>query len=65
MRKVVGMAVLLVGLFVYVLAIMEVGARLIDTHWAVQAVFYLVAGVIWAFPLKPLMAWIQAPPRKR
>ncbi len=25
----------------------------------VQAVFYLVAGVVWIVPLKPLLLWIE------
>ncbi len=26
-------------------------------HWAVQAVYFLVAGVLWVFPIRWLMLW--------
>lgn len=25
----------------------------------IQGVFYLVAGIVWILPLKPLLAWIE------
>lgn len=28
-------------------------------HPALQAVFYLVAGVAWILPLKPLLKWME------
>ena len=28
-------------------------------HWALQAVFYLVAGIAWILPLKPLLKWME------
>jgi hypothetical protein len=30
-------------------------------HWPIllQAIFYLVAGIAWIFPLKPLLQWIE------
>ena len=26
-------------------------------HWVVQAVYFLVAGVVWVFPIRWLMLW--------
>ncbi len=26
-------------------------------HWAVQALYFLVAGVVWVFPIRWLMLW--------
>ena len=26
-------------------------------HWALEAVFWLVAGVVWVFPVRWLMLW--------
>jgi hypothetical protein len=26
-------------------------------HWAVQALYWLIAGVLWVFPIWALMAW--------
>jgi len=28
-------------------------------HWAVQAAFYLVAGIVWIFPVMPLVRWME------
>ena len=28
-------------------------------HWVFQAVFYLVAGIVWILPLKPLLLWME------
>ena len=28
-------------------------------HWVIQAAFYLVAGVVWILPLKPVLAWME------
>ena len=27
--------------------------------WPVQALFYIVAGVVWIFPLKPILRWSE------
>ncbi|WP_174285768.1 DUF2842 domain-containing protein [Sphingomonas bacterium] len=28
-------------------------------HWVLQAVFYLVAGIVWIAPLKPVLRWME------
>ena len=30
---------------------------LLPRHWAVQAVYFLVAGIVWVFPVRWLMLW--------
>jgi membrane protein implicated in regulation of membrane protease activity len=27
--------------------------------WPVQAIFYTVAGIVWIFPLKPILRWSE------
>jgi len=27
--------------------------------WPVQALFYTVAGIVWVFPLKPILRWSE------
>jgi hypothetical protein len=58
-RKLVGMIALLAGLTAYVAVVVTVATSWLPDHWAVQLVFYAVAGVAWALPLKPLMAWMN------
>ena len=60
MRKLVGMLALLIFLAIYVIAAMLIGVRLTDSHWLLQLLFYLLAGICWALPLRPLMRWMHA-----
>ena len=54
------------GIFA-ILALITVWAVLIASmakslgHWPVllQAIFYLVAGIVWVLPLKPLLRWME------
>lgn len=61
-RKALGCLALLGYLAIYALFAASVGvwlAPLLPT-WA-ELVFYLIAGVVWIFPLKPLMRWMSRP----
>lgn len=58
-RKPVGalaiMAIIMVWAVVVVCASPVVGSW----HWSVQALFYLVAGIAWIFPVRPLLGWME------
>ena len=58
-RKLIGIALILL-LIVFWAAFVASLARIVGT-WPilVQAPFYLVMGMIWIIPLKPLVRWIQ------
>ncbi|MBB4087657.1 DUF2842 domain-containing protein [Sphingomonas carotinifaciens] len=28
-------------------------------HWTLQLVFYLVTGIVWITPMKPLLRWME------
>jgi hypothetical protein len=58
-RKLIGMLVLILGLFAYIGLVVTVAATWLPGHWAVQVAFFAVAGVAWAVPLKPFMAWMN------
>lgn len=60
MRKVIGIIVLLTFLGVYAICAGLLGERLSGTHWALQVVYYCIAGVAWALPLKPLLSWMHS-----
>ncbi|MFC0408748.1 DUF2842 domain-containing protein [Roseomonas elaeocarpi] len=47
----------LLGLAVYVAAVVTLGDHLVNRHWALQAIYYLVTGIAWAFPVASLMRW--------
>ena len=50
----------LVGLFgfaAYVALVVALAYHVVTQHWALQVVFFLVAGIVWAFPARWLMFW--------
>jgi predicted membrane channel-forming protein YqfA (hemolysin III family) len=58
-RKLVGIALIL--LLITVWAAFVAGLAQVVGKWPVlvQAPFYLLMGIIWIIPLKPLIRWIQ------
>ncbi|MEO0981741.1 MAG: DUF2842 domain-containing protein [Pseudomonadota bacterium] len=62
MRKPTAMLILLLYLPLYIIAAATVGSWLTEANGLVQLLFYIVAGVGWVLPLKPLMAWMNAGP---
>jgi hypothetical protein len=47
----------LVGFFAYLLVVLEIAAWLSGAHWAVELLFFALAGIIWAFPATRLIRW--------
>jgi membrane protein implicated in regulation of membrane protease activity len=60
MRKILGSTALVVWLIGYVLTAAVVGDRVLDEHWAVQMLFFPIAGLAWVIPLRPLLRWMHA-----
>jgi len=58
-RKLVGIALILLLIVLWAAFVASL-ARIVGT-WPilVQAPFYLVMGIVWIIPLKPLVRWIQ------
>ena len=47
----------LIGVFIY-LAVVVVMADPVQTlHWAIQAVYFVIAGSVWVIPIRWLMFW--------
>lgn len=60
-----------VGIFLIIglIALWAIGVASLSTivgkwHMLLQALFYLVAGLAWVIPLKPLLRWMESPPFK-
>jgi hypothetical protein len=55
-----------VGFVAYVVGVVTLADHLVDAHWLLQIVYFVVAGIIWAFPAAGLIAWAvrgrRAPP---
>lgn len=61
-RKFLGMWILIFGLFAYIALVVTIGtSSIMPRHWALQLLFYLIAGIVWAIPLRPFMRWVNQP----
>jgi membrane protein implicated in regulation of membrane protease activity len=60
-RKLLGTLIILVGLTAYAFAAIWLAIEVLPDHWAVQMIFYPIAGIAWAFPVRPLIDWMQRP----
>jgi len=61
-RKAIGCFALLAYLAVYAIAAATLGAYLqpVLPFWA-ELAFYVIAGIVWVIPLKPLFTWMTRP----
>ena len=60
MRKLVAMLVTLSFLALWIAGAATIGSSITDAPKWVQLLFYIVAGIGWALPLKPLMLWMNS-----
>lgn len=61
-RKLIGTIILLVFLVLYSFLIMTIAVSgHLPENGVVQFLYYIIAGVIWAFPAKYLIFWMMRP----
>ncbi len=58
-RKPVGMALILLIITVWALLVLFASPLIERLPMLVQALVYLVAGIVWILPLKPLLSWME------
>ena len=58
-RKPVGMLAILGIILVWCVAIASLSATVGGWPGLAQLAFYLVAGIVWIAPLKPLLRWME------
>jgi hypothetical protein len=58
-RKLAGIALILVLILVWAAFVASLARVVGGWPVLVQAPFYLVMGIVWIIPLKPLVRWIQ------
>lgn len=56
-RSTLALLIGVVGFVVYILVVTALGDFLVTAHWALQLVYYLVAGMIWIIPARRLIVW--------
>ena len=59
LRKPAGVLGMVAGLVVYAVLIASLAGPIGRLPVLVQAVLYLVLGIIWIFPLRPLLTWME------
>jgi hypothetical protein len=58
-RKPAGMIAILAIIAVWSLIVVSASSYIGQAHVLVQAIIYLIAGIIWIAPLRPLMIWME------
>lgn len=58
-RRAIALPALLLGLAAYAVAVTTLADRVPD-HWAADAVYFTVAGVLWVWPASRLVRWMHA-----
>jgi hypothetical protein len=56
-RAAVAVLIGLLGFLLYVAAVVALADLVLSMHWLVQALYFVVAGVAWAWPAQRLMYW--------
>ncbi len=58
-RKPVGVFFILALITLWVVLVASLSGRINEWPVLAQALFYLVAGIAWILPLKPVLQWIE------
>ena len=58
-RKPAGMLAILLIILVWSVLIVSASEYIGQLHMLLQSVIYLIAGVIWIAPMRPLMIWME------
>ena len=56
-RILIATAIGLLGFLLYVVGAVTLADQLQPMHWAIQLLFFLVAGTLWVVPARSLMLW--------
>ena len=56
-RILFGTAVGLLGFFAYIVVVLALADWLGAVNWAVQLLFFIIAGIAWVVPARSLMLW--------
>ena len=58
-RKPFGIFLILFIILVWAVIVASASPWIGQLHMLVQGVIYIVAGIVWILPLKPLLAWME------
>lgn len=58
-RQPFGILLILVWIALWSVVAVTLSGAIAGLHWAVHAAYYLIAGIAWILPLKPLLKWME------
>ncbi|WP_411290131.1 DUF2842 domain-containing protein [Sphingorhabdus sp.] len=58
-RKPAGMLAILLIISIWSIIVVSASEFIGAQHIAVQSIIYLVAGIIWIAPMRPLLIWME------
>lgn len=58
-RKPAGMLAILLIILIWSVLVVSASEFIGAQHIAVQTIIYLVAGIIWIVPMRPLLIWME------
>lgn len=58
-RQPAGIALILLWIAVWCVAVVSASVLIAALPWPIHALYYLVAGIAWIAPLKPLLRWME------
>jgi Protein of unknown function (DUF2842) len=58
-RKPAGIALILLLIAGWAIAVASAAPLLDDFAWPFHALYYAAAGILWILPLKPLVRWME------
>ena len=58
-RKPAGIGLILLIILGWAIIVATVAGLIGPIAWPLQLLFYLVAGIVWILPLKPLLRWME------
>ena len=61
MRKVVAALAILAIIAIWIFIIATLGSQITAQPLWVQLPFYVIAGVAWIVPIRPVLAWMNRP----
>lgn len=58
-RKPAGMLLIVAIIIAWAGLVASLSGVVGQWHWVLQLVFYLIAGIVWITPMKPLLRWME------
>jgi len=58
-RKPAGIGLILLLILVWAVIVASVAELLDGMPWPVIAIYYVIAGIVWILPLRPLLQWME------